>query len=294
MEQEVKRATVTCRLKDEMNLAEFPLSVIGKRAPKGVKTLVFRDEIRDPGTGEMVPRELTVTGSDLYGLPTSVDEEVLVGCLKITKDDGERVRKVDFTPYAFLEEIGWPRDGKAYRRLTESLDRWCSLTVISNEAYWHKGKRERVRDVVGVLDRWQARRQLDGRQSESAWFVWGDFIWENLEAGYIRSLDFGFWKSLKSPVSRRLFRLLDKRFYGRTEVPFSLERLAFDKVGVSRKMHTGQIKNTLSAAHAELEERGFCRSDYVRRGRGDWQVVYTDLRDVGCGDRNERARLAPR
>ena len=278
MEQGRQDRVISCKLKDEMNLAEFPLSVIGRRPPKGVKTLVFRDEIRDPVTGEQVPRELTVTGSDLYGLPTSVDEEVLVGCLKLTKDDGERVRKVRFTPYAFLEELGWPRDGKAYRRLSESLDRWCSLTVISNGAYWHKGKQQRVRDVVGVLDRWQARRRSDGSGSESAWFVWGDFIWENLEAGNIRTLDFGFWKSLKSPVSKRLFRLLDKRFYARTEVPFELSRLAYEKVGVSRKMHTGQIKETLSKAHAELEDRGFCRTDYVRRGRGDWQVVYTDLR----------------
>ena len=141
--------------KDEMNLAEFPLAVIGKRPPQGIKTLQFSDEIKHPETGETIYRSLTVTGSDLLGLPTSIDEEVLVGCLKLTKDEGMQHRKVPFTPYQFLEELGWSRDGKSYRRLTTSLDRWTGTLVISNNAFWHKGKQKLVKDSFGLIDRWK-------------------------------------------------------------------------------------------------------------------------------------------
>jgi len=264
--------------KDEMNLAEFPLAVIGKRPPKGIKTLSFEDEITDPSTGEKVKRQWTVTGSDLLGLPTSVDEEVLVGCLKLTKTFGMELRKVPFTAYEFLEELRWSRDGKSYRRLTESLDRWTGTTVLSHDAFWHKGKQKRIKDTFSLLDRWKLQDEDASYHGKQGWFIWGDFMWESLQAGNIKNLDFDFWIRLKSPISRRLFRLLDKRFYRRKAVPFPLKQLAFDKVGVSRRMHTGQLKATLSRAHAELEERGFCRSDYVRRGRGDWEVIYTDLR----------------
>jgi hypothetical protein len=51
--------------RDEMNLAEFPITLLADRAPEGVKTLVFEDK---HGT-------LTVVGSDDYGLPTAPDSE---------------------------------------------------------------------------------------------------------------------------------------------------------------------------------------------------------------------------
>lgn len=264
--------------KDEMNLAEFPLAVIGKRPPKGVKTLSFTDEITDPSTGQRVQRQWTVTGSDLLGLPTSVDEEVLVGCLKLTKNFGMKLRKVPFTAYEFLEELHWARDGKSYRRLSESLDRWTGTTVLSNDAFWHKGKKKRIKDTFSLIDRWKLLDDEAAYHGKNGWFIWGDFMWESLQAGNIRSLDFDFWIQLQSPISKRLFRLLDKRFYQRKQVPFPLKQLAFEKVGVSRKMHTGQLKATLSKAHAELEQKGFCKSDYIKRGRGDWEIVYTDLR----------------
>ena len=266
--------------KDEMNLAEFPLAVIGKRPPQGIKTLQFSDQIKHPETGETIYRSLTVTGSDLLGLPTSIDEEVLVGCLKLTKDEGMQHRKVPFTAYQFLEELGWARDGKSYRRLATSLDRWTGTLVISNNAFWHKGKQKLVKDSFGLIDRWKLTdEQADRSHSDkSGWFIWGDFMWESLQAGNIRTLDFGFWKGLENPVSKRLFRLLDKRFYKRNTVTFPLKTLAYDKVGVSRKMHTGQIKETLRTGHRELESKGFCKSTYVKRGRGNWEVVYTDVR----------------
>jgi len=273
-----QRAQSIC--KDEMNLAEFPLSVIGKRPPKGVKTLEFSDEITNPQTGDKIIRHVTVTGSDLLGLPTSVDDEVIVGCLKLTKDDGMKRRRVPFTAYQFLEEIGWPRDGKGYRRLAESLDRWKGTMVISNNAFWNKGKQKLVKDTFGLIDRWKLVDEEAQASGKSGWFVWGDFMWESLQSGNIRTLDFDFWKNLESPVAKRLFRLLDKKFYKRRQVTFSLSTLAFDKVGVSRKMHTGQVKETLRKGHTELERKGFCKSEFIKKARGAWEVVYTDLRQA--------------
>ena len=46
--------------RDEMNLAEFPITVLADRAPKGTKTLIFRAS----------HGQLTITGSDAFGLPT--------------------------------------------------------------------------------------------------------------------------------------------------------------------------------------------------------------------------------
>lgn len=64
--------------RDELNLAEFPITLLSDRVPKGCKTLVFEDKVFDQQNGELVSRKVTVTGSDAYGLPTAVDDEILV------------------------------------------------------------------------------------------------------------------------------------------------------------------------------------------------------------------------
>jgi hypothetical protein len=61
--------------RDEMNLAEFPVTVLADRAPKGARTLIFRV---DQG-------QLTITGSDAYGLPTAPDADVIVALIQLTK-----------------------------------------------------------------------------------------------------------------------------------------------------------------------------------------------------------------
>jgi hypothetical protein len=65
--------------KDEMNFAEFPLAAIADRVPDDQKTLVFEDQIFDSGRSEMISRRLTITASEKYGLPTSLDDEVILG-----------------------------------------------------------------------------------------------------------------------------------------------------------------------------------------------------------------------
>ncbi|RIL08813.1 MAG: replication initiator protein A, partial [Proteobacteria bacterium] len=66
-----------------MNLAEFPLTVLSTRSNQSLKTLEFRDSVRGRN-GETVERSWIITGADKFGLPTSSDDEVLLGLLKLT------------------------------------------------------------------------------------------------------------------------------------------------------------------------------------------------------------------
>src|SRR3954451_17132102 len=92
--------------RDEMNLAEFPITLLSDRVPEGAKTLVFEDKVFDQQAGEFVTRRLTVTGSDQYGLPTAVDDEVLVALLQLTKLDGFHDPKVHLSRYELLRILG--------------------------------------------------------------------------------------------------------------------------------------------------------------------------------------------
>ncbi len=63
--------------KDEMNLVEFPITLLSKRDLKKVKTLEFSDTIYGEGN-KIMKREWIVTGSDKFGLPLADDNDVLL------------------------------------------------------------------------------------------------------------------------------------------------------------------------------------------------------------------------
>lgn len=269
--------------RDELNIAEFPVALLGKRPPGNAKTLHFEDQVYDKSIGEYVTRKLTITGSDLLGLPTQFDDEVLLACIQLSKEQGFRDRKVEFTRYDLLRLLGRKVSGRSYQRVGESLDRWAGTLFISDKAWWDKESQCWVKDTFNVIDRVNLveqedidrRRRLGGDGPKSSSFLWGDFMWRSFQAGNLKELDYEFWKSLRHAASKRLYRILDKRFYHRSVVTFDLHSLAYDKIGLSRSMHTGQIKEKLRPANEELEERGVCHGEFVQKERGKWEVVYT-------------------
>src|SRR4051812_711770 len=95
--------------RDELNLAEFPITLLSDRVPKGCKTLVFETEPRDRQSGQVVSRKVTITGSDAYGLPTAIDDEFLVALVQLTKlkTDFENPT-VPFSRYEITKLLGWP------------------------------------------------------------------------------------------------------------------------------------------------------------------------------------------
>src|SRR3982751_2290800 len=122
--------------RDELNLAEFPITLLCDRVPKGCKTLVFEVEPRDRKTGQIAPRKVTITGSDAYGLPTAVDDEILVALIQLTKLKSDFTNPVvAFTRYEILRLLGWPDDGRSYRRIEESIRRWTGVTLYYDNAW---------------------------------------------------------------------------------------------------------------------------------------------------------------
>jgi len=137
--------------RDEMNLAEFPLTVLSKRADPSVKTLEFSDVVKGKN-GEPLNRTWIITGADKFGLPTSSDDEVLLGLLKLTADDGLRSRKVHFTRYELLKILRWSTEGRSYSRLQNALDRLSGVRIKATNAFYDNETKLHSTRNFGIID----------------------------------------------------------------------------------------------------------------------------------------------
>jgi hypothetical protein len=113
--------------RDEMNLAEFPITLLTDRVPKDQKEAVYQDEIYDERSGLTLSRKLTISAGN-HGLTTAVDDEIILGLIQLTKRVNEFTnKKVDFSRHELIQLLGWPRTGASYDRILLSLKRWTSV-----------------------------------------------------------------------------------------------------------------------------------------------------------------------
>ena len=273
--------------KDEMNLAEFPLCSLARRLPPDVKTLRFEDRIWDKSRNEWITRQLTISGSDAYGLPTKLDDEVLLGLIQLTRLQGFTDRKIPFTRHELIRMLGWRDDSKSYARIETSLNRWTGVTLYYNKAWWNKSRQCWMDEKFHILDNvWLCHRGdappdtgFAKRGAPASAFVWNEVIFRSFTHGNLKSIDFDFYKSLKSAVAKRLYRFLDKRFWHTHHHEFDLRELCCEHVGLARGYDAANLKRKLQTGIRELEERGFVRSQNFRDRfkkihSGQWTITF--------------------
>src|ERR671939_903569 len=138
--------------RDELNLAEFPIAALTDRVPDGQTTLVFEDRL-EPHDSEPIVRRLTIMATHKHGLPTSLDDEVLVGLIKLTKRRSNFTdAKVQFSRYELIELLGWLQSGQSYRRIEEALHRWVGVVLMYENAWWDNAAKSWVDENFHVLD----------------------------------------------------------------------------------------------------------------------------------------------
>ncbi|MEX2171066.1 MAG: replication initiator protein A [Pirellulales bacterium] len=273
--------------RDELNLAEFPLAAIADRVPDNQKTLVFEDKIFDSGKSEMITRRLTISASDKYGLPTSLDDEVILGLIQLTKKNRFTERKVNFSRYQLIQILGWRHEGRSYERLEKSLKRWLGVTLYYDKAWWDKDEQTWVNENFHILEQvtlYDQERRLKRLRSTNAEpplssFAWNEVVFRSFKSGYLKAIDFGVFRQLEYAAAKRMYRFLDKRFYHKSRWEFDLTEFACEHIGVSRNYDTGQLKRRLQPAIAELEAVEFLEvlpiaQRYVKISRSQWRIVF--------------------
>lgn len=269
---------------DELNLAEFPLSVISqRRGDDDAKVRTFSDEIFDKAIGQTVKRTVTIAGSADYGLPNSTDEEVLLALIQFTKRERFSSKRVFFSRYDLLRLLGWEDTGYYYNRLKRALATWLGVTVK-----WEKAWRNYTSDKASWADKGflkgitliqDCELRTQSSLTADCYFTWSEEFWGSLRSGNLKGLDFGIYRGLSAGIAKRMFRFLDKRFYTSSKLTFDLAVFAYEKIGISRSCSIYNAKQNLQPAIDELERLGFLAAlpreeRFRKRRKGEWEVVF--------------------
>lgn len=266
--------------KDEMNLAEFPFTLLSRRAKVGQNTIEVSQQVRDP-RGRIVKQEWVVTGGDKYGLPLAVDEDVYIALMQLYEETDFKEKRVFFSRYQILSMIGKETSKKGYDRIEGALNRLVSVTIVSKNAFWDNNAKRYVSKIFHLFESADLYEEMPGRKKSDQQalplsnVVMSEFLFDSIKAGYIKNLNTRLYFSLRTPLSKRLYRYLDKKKYQKSI--FEIELLKLAALLPIQDKYPSQIRRRLDRVHAELMEKGFLKSvSYEKtKDRDKEKVIYT-------------------
>ncbi len=286
--------------RDEMNLSEFPISVLQRQQPldgSGTKLdrVSFESSRYDTLRRQRVQQRVVLETSSRHGLPTPADENVILALLFVAKhahDFSESV--VFFTPRQLFGIMGWAPNSRSYDRLREVFRRLKALVIRYENSWWDAEDRGfEAEFATGIISEYELARQVAGRKKGAAkpanWVRWSPHFQQSLTGGNLKKLDLELLFSLRLPTSQRMYRFLDKRFYPRHQPPvveMDLVDFACGHIGLSKVHNVAELKRRLKPAITELEDIGFIESSdpksrFEKVRPGIWRVRFSAGRMYG-------------
>lgn len=278
--------------RDEMNLADFPISAL-TRTQKMVgeakqDRMEFESSRFDPTTRQRVRQKVILTSTAHDGLPTPADEHVVLALLYVAKHHNDFAdATVIFYPAQLFKIMGWDPNGRSYTRLREVLRRLKALTVRYENAWWDfEGRAYEEEIATGIVAAYRIGRQTRGprKPEPCSWVTWGPQFHESLRKGNLKRLDLDVFFALSTPTAQRMYRFLDKRFYRQSQLSFDLIEFACGHIGLTDPGNVALLKRRLTPGLQELERIGFLAVEeqrFIKVKYGQWRIV---LRQVKAQD----------
>lgn len=249
--------------RDELNLIEVPFSLPNKKnkipGTQDLITSIAREWV-EKGKRKF----FTVTGSAVYGLPTTYAAEVYIAALELTYQQKFQSRQVHATKQDFLELMGWHDNGQYRARLIRAFKELSGTKIYTN-TFWDHSKKERLKSAergFGLIDDFEfldteKRKVINGEKLPAeSYFRWNEVLFESFTAGFIRRLDTRTYFSISLPIAKTLFRIAGKVTHKNQSYEADLKHFAFDRLLMSDNYkQPSKIIQKIKPSLKELEEK---------------------------------------
>ena len=246
---------------DELNLVDFPIGVLKYQQPtdaqgRRLEELVFTVDAFDKHVGTVVPKKVTIRTSSQHGFPTPKEEELLIGLMHYCRRRNNFTEaRASFQVSEMLRVLGWPDNGRSRKQLRDGLDRLDGVRLKFENSWQSEEGKDYEREFnTGILDSYEFNVARDGEGTDSreqTTIVWAAEVFADIRRGNIKELNTDEFRSLKFPLSRRIYRFLNKHLQpGKW---FEMDLLRFSgHLGISEKRHIGKIRERLQGDRCRI------------------------------------------
>jgi plasmid replication initiation protein len=276
----------------EGNFEEHPYFRVGDRNA-GTGVMTYENELRTRD-GHVLRQSWTVRAAHGRGLPGRFDQDVYVALLQMIDDKGlPEDGWLSFSLYELVELMGRKHSGRDYRQVRESLRRLATTSIESDNAFYHRGRKEYISDTFSLLSEVKLSEYEDPKveRTDRNRVLLSQYFVDSYKANYLKNIDVEFYWSLASPIAKRLYRLVDKKRNGRRLWEAELFLLK-DRIPLSDYKYASKIKEKLDPAHEELRHKGFLEGVTYRKTADSAHLVCYEINE-GFTKRRSALQLEP-
>ena len=253
----------------EMNFLRFPFFALHRRGlRKHNEKMVY--EFIDVREGERVKCRLSVIPSTEYGRPTAFDRRV-ARAVDVVIDEaylrnGHHLENpIQFSTYHISGLMGQKskRGGWLYKEIKRTIERIVATTIKVERSFYLKDKKQWVGGVFHLYDKYVFKgeaRHDTGEVAETNCLWLSDEYIRNINARYVRPLDYKFLVRLKNDLASRLYEVLSPKFYGLKKGIdyYHIDYLNLcNMLPITPRRYFSDAQRSLKPAHDELASWGY-------------------------------------
>lgn len=214
---ELLEADHTALILVEANLEVPPTFQLRRTNPNHRVAEFFNTLVNDEG--ERVQQHWRISVPEPYKLPGPFDQDVwvavqtLVGIRGGMPPDG----RLYFSLYELLGVMRKARKGDNYKHLRSALLRLSATHFQADNAFYLKDKNKLATRTFTLWDV-SLDTEVDhqtGEATERHFLEFHNVVRQSFQAEYLKTLDSDFYFSLRSPLAKRLYRLIDRKRQGK-------------------------------------------------------------------------------
>ena len=104
--------------------------------------------------------------------------------------------------------------GSQYRKIKKAFQKIIATKVVYKGAFYNKEKKKWIEDTFHLYERLISKgEKLDnGGIADTNYLYLNSWYLDNVNANYVKPLDWNYYNSLETPLAQRLYELLSVKF----------------------------------------------------------------------------------
>jgi replication initiator protein A len=186
--------------------------------------------------------------------------------------------------YNIAQLLNLKKSGKLYSEIKAAIRRIVTTSVESKRTFYDKGRKRWLETTFHLYNRVVFTGEEDkdlpnGEIADTNYLFVDSWYLDNINARYTKPLDYTYYRSLRSPISTRLYELLGVKFYGMGNYPYIRYRYSTlcQLLPTTQYQRPSKAKEIFKLAHGELISSKFLAKvewQEIPNEKYDWYVCY--------------------
>jgi len=270
-------------INSEVNLLVSPFFSLSTKGLKDKTTAIYQEIIKK-GNQE-IKLLWKVSSNSEYGYPGPFDRKLQQAISEILseilKKEGEIKNLISLgSLYNLCKRIKIEKYGGAeYKKIKEAFKRIKTTSIESKGTFYSKDKKHWIEDIFSLYDRviFKGEKISDNEISDNNYLFLGVWYLQSLNSFNIKSIDYTYWRNLKSKIVSRFYEILGIKFYGVRNKKESFIRYKYSTLcqllPVNQHNYISSAKRQLNSGNNKLLDTGFIsKYEWSENGNNDWLI----------------------